>query len=113
MPAPDVRVNVGRVFALQAAIRALELGLAAARGTQVCVQRALVLVALRASRANVVLGFYFIHTAPHLDREGRVHEAASGQVTLQVTRRRVRTVAEVAPILADAATAVERRRCNR
>lgn len=46
VPTSDVRINIGRVFALQAAIRTLELRLTTARGTQVRVQGALVLVAL-------------------------------------------------------------------
>lgn len=113
MPSSDVRVDIGRVFALQAAIRALELGLVAARGTQMRVQGALVLVALRALGADVVPGLDSVHVAPRLDREGRVHEAAPGQVTFQMARRRVRAVAEAAAILADLIAVERRRRCNR
>lgn len=46
VPASNVRVDVGRMFALQTTIRTLKLGLAATRSAQMCVEGALVLVAL-------------------------------------------------------------------
>lgn len=75
----DVRVDVWRVLALQAAIRTLKLGLVTARGTQVRVQRALILVSLRTLRAHVVAGSR--SALQNLDWEGRILETASCQMT--------------------------------
>lgn len=86
MPPSNMRVDVGGVFAFQTAIRALELGLATTRGTQVRVKCAFVLVTLRTRRANVIPRFQSIHIMTHLDREGRIHKATSVQVTFQMTR---------------------------
>lgn len=110
--ASDVRVNVWRVFALQIAIRALELRLATARDAQMRIQRTLVLVALRALWAHIIPGLHSVDIASLLNREGWVHEAASGQMTFQMSCRRVRTIAETATISANVIT-VKRRRCNR
>lgn len=113
MFASNMRINVARVFASQAAIRALEFRLTIARRTQMRVQGTLVLVALRALGTYVVPRFQPIHVAPFLDREGRIHEASPGQVAFQMARCRIRTIAETATILADIIFAVERRCCNR
>lgn len=100
------------MFALQIAIRALELRLAAARDAQMRVQRTLVLVTLRAFWAHIIPGLHSVDAASLLNREGWVHEATSGQMAFQMSCRRVRTVAETATISTNLIT-VERRRCNR
>lgn len=108
MFASNVRINVARVFAFQAAIWTLKFRFAIARRTQVRIQGALVLIALRTFRAYIVSRFQSVHGAPFFDREGRIHEAAPRQVTFQMTHRRIWTIAETATILADI-LAVERR----
>lgn len=113
MFASNMRINVACMFTPETAIRALEFWLAIARRTQMRVQGALVLVALRAFGAYVIPRFQSIHVAPLLDRERRIHEAAPGQVAFQMARCRVRTIAEAATILADIIFAVERGCCNR
>lgn len=112
MLASNVRVNVRRMFAPQGAIRALKLRLAAASDTQMCIQRTLVLVALRALWTHKISRLHSIDAAPLLNREGRVHEAPSGQMALQMSYRRIWTVAETATTPANVIT-TERRRCNK
>lgn len=107
----NVRINVARVFALQAAIWTLKFRLAIAHRTEVRVQGALVLIALRAFRTYVIPRLQSVHGAPLFDWEGRIHEAAPGQVAFQMTRCRIWTIAETATIFADI-FAVERC-CNR
>lgn len=80
MLASNVRVNIRWVFALQVAVWTLEFRFAAARDTQMRVQRTFVLVALRALWAYIISGLHFVETAPFLNREGWVHEATSGQM---------------------------------
>lgn len=111
--ASNVSVNVWRVFALQVTIRALEFRLAAARDTQMRVQRTLVLVALWTLWAHIIPGLHYVDVAPLLNGEGRIHEAASGQMTFQMSCWRVRTVAETATISANVTLTVKRRRCNK
>lgn len=111
MLASNVRINVARVFALQTAIWTLKFRLPIARRTQVRVQGTLVLIALRAFRTYVIPRLQFVHGAPLLDWEGRIHEAASGQVAFQMTRCRIWTIAETATIFVD--IFVVERCCNR
>lgn len=103
VPSPDVRIDVRSVFTLQAAVRTMELWLAAAHRTQMRDQCSLVLVSLGTLWANIVPGLDPVLRVPLLDPERGIHEASSGQVPLQVALRRVRTVAEVASIFLDVA----------
>lgn len=112
VPAFNVRVDDGRFFARQIAIRTQKSGLTATRSTRMPIQGLFLLEVLRTYRANVFLRIHFTQFAAHLDRASRLLRAAFGQVTAQVTRRRVPMVAEVAAIPVDV-TDVGRRCCNR
>jgi len=63
-----------------------------------CIQRTLIFVTLRAVWTHIISGFHSVDIAPLLNREGRVQEAASGQVTFQMSFLRVRTIAETATV---------------
>lgn len=78
----DMGVYVWWMLAFKATIRTLVLGLPATSRTQMRVQRTFVLVTLRTSWTDVMPRLSLVHRTSDLDREGRIHEATSRDVSL-------------------------------
>lgn len=105
-----MRVYIRRMFASEAAIRAMKFRFSTACDPQMSIQSPLVLVPLRTLWTNIVSRLGPIHRLPFLDPKRRIHETTSSQMPLQMTLRGVRTVAEVASIFPD--VEVSKRGCN-
>lgn len=109
---PDMSVDVGRMLALEAAVRATKLRLPTAGHPEMSVQRSLVLVTLGASRTDVISRLHEVEGTSRLDRERGIHEAAHVYVALEMSLRGIRTIAEIATVLGRRIFPLLRRRCN-